>query len=53
MAAETSKGKGHTPSQAASVASTKGKDWRLYRFDTDFPLPSELAAIKCPFTIEP
>jgi len=35
------------------VTSTKGKDWRLYRFNTDFPLPSELAAIRCPFTIEP
>ncbi len=42
MAAETLKGKGRAPSQAASVASTKGKDWRLYGFDTDFPLPSEL-----------
>ena len=53
MATETSKGKGCAPSRAASVASTKGRDWRLYGFDTDFPLPSELAAIKCPFTIEP
>ncbi len=53
MAAETLKGKGHAPSWAASVALTKGRDWRLYGFDTDFPLPSELVAIKCPFTIEP
>src|SRR6266403_461396 len=53
MAAETLKGKGHAPSRAASVASTKGKDSRLYGFNTDFPLPSELAAIRCPFTIEP
>ncbi len=53
MAAETSKGKGCAPSRAASVASTKGRDWRLYGFDTDFPLPSKLAAIKCPFTIKP
>ncbi len=53
MTAKTSKGKGHTPSQAASVTSTKGRDWRLYGLDTDFPLSSELSAIRCPFTIEP
>ncbi len=53
MAAETSRGKGHTPSQAASVASSKGRDWRLYGLDTDSPLPSKLSAIRCPFTIKP
>ena len=52
MAAETLKGKGRAPSWSASVIS-KGKDWRLYGFNTDFPLPSELAAIRCPFMIEP
>ncbi len=52
MAAETSKGKGHAPSRTTSVASTKRRDWRLYGFNTDFPLPSELVAIKCLFTIE-
>ncbi len=53
MATETLKGKGCALSQAASVTSTKGRDWRLYGLDTDFPLPLELGAIRCPFTIEP
>jgi len=53
MAAETLKGKGHAPSRAASVASFKGRDWRLHGLNTDFPLPSELSTVRCPFTIEP
>src|SRR6266403_1000351 len=53
MAAETSKGKGRSPSRAALVTSSKGRDWRLHGLNTDFPLPSELSAVRCPFTIEP